>query len=149
MTPAANTLRVASQGFFGFLIGIAGLLSVKVTSPVSHMVSSAARGVLQTIVSVIAFHEIITHRRMISISVIIAGSCHYVWVKHQEQQAAAASTKPSSLAADEEAQIPLVATNGGKLEEEEDEDEELERELAEVRVDRALVGDGNRDKEVA
>jgi GDP-fucose transporter C1 len=29
------------QGIFGFLICIAGFLSIKVTSPVSHMVSSA------------------------------------------------------------------------------------------------------------
>ncbi len=46
------TERHSQQGVFGFLIGLAGLLSVKVTSPVSHMVSSAARGVLQTLVSV-------------------------------------------------------------------------------------------------
>lgn len=124
-----NPLPHLRQGFFGFLIGIAGLLSVKVTSPVSHMVSSAARGVLQTVVSVLAFHEVITHRRLGSIFVITAGSCHYVWVKHQEQQAAAQANK-SSLAADEEAQIPLVATNGqGKMddEEEQDMDEEIAR----------------------
>lgn len=119
----------ATQGFFGFLIGIAGLLSVKVTSPVSHMVSSAARGVLQTVISVLAFHEVITHRRLGSIFVITAGSCHYVWVKHQEQQAAAQASK-ASLATDEEAQIPLVATNGRDKVDEEDElelDEEIAR----------------------
>lgn len=35
-------------------------MSIKVTSPVSHMVSSAARGVLQTIIGVWMFGDIIT-----------------------------------------------------------------------------------------
>lgn len=35
-------------------------MSIKVTSPVSHMVSSAARGVIQTIVGVRLFGDIIT-----------------------------------------------------------------------------------------
>lgn len=125
----ADTIACFLQGFFGFLIGIAGLLSVKVTSPVSHMVSSAARGVLQSAVGVLAFHEIITRRRMLSIGVIIAGSCHYVWVKNQEQQAAAVTSKPSSSAApgaDEESQIPLVSTHGG-LDPDENEDEDMGR----------------------
>lgn len=39
---------------------IAGLLSVKVTSPVTHMVSSALRGVLQTFIGIWVFSEAIT-----------------------------------------------------------------------------------------
>lgn len=35
-------LADASQGVFGFLICIAGFLSIKVTSPISHMVSAGA-----------------------------------------------------------------------------------------------------------
>lgn len=34
-------------GIFGFLICVAGVLSIKVTSPVTHMISSAVRGVFQ------------------------------------------------------------------------------------------------------
>jgi GDP-fucose transporter C1 len=48
------------QGIFGFLICIAGFLSIKVTSPVTHMVSSAARGVVQTLLSVWFFNDVIT-----------------------------------------------------------------------------------------
>jgi GDP-fucose transporter C1 len=48
------------QGVFGFLICIAGFLSIKVTSPVSHMVSSAMRGVIQTIIGVSMFGDVIT-----------------------------------------------------------------------------------------
>jgi len=31
-----------TQGVFGFLICIAGFLSIKVTSPISHMISAGA-----------------------------------------------------------------------------------------------------------
>lgn len=47
-------------GIFGFLICIAGFLSIKVTSPVSHMVSSAVRGVIQTFLGMWCFGDIIT-----------------------------------------------------------------------------------------
>jgi GDP-fucose transporter C1 len=44
-----NTFFIGSlvTGFFGFPLGLAQLLSIKVTSPVSHMVSSAAHSILQ------------------------------------------------------------------------------------------------------
>ncbi|KAG9082789.1 hypothetical protein FRC07_014107, partial [Ceratobasidium sp. 392] len=38
----------AVTGVFGFLICVATLFSIKVTSPITHMVSSAVRGVIQT-----------------------------------------------------------------------------------------------------
>ncbi|KAF7303294.1 TPT domain-containing protein [Mycena kentingensis (nom. inval.)] len=47
-------------GIFGFLLCIAGLLSIRVTSPVTHMISSAARSVLQTLIGVMYFGDIIT-----------------------------------------------------------------------------------------
>lgn len=48
------------QGLFGFLICVATLFSIKVTSPITHMVSSAVRGVIQTFFSVWIFHDIIS-----------------------------------------------------------------------------------------
>lgn len=47
-------------GLGGFLISIAGILSVKITSPITHMVSSAVRGVAQTGLGVWLFGDIIT-----------------------------------------------------------------------------------------
>ncbi|KZT30815.1 hypothetical protein NEOLEDRAFT_38194 [Neolentinus lepideus HHB14362 ss-1] len=46
-------------GVFGFLLCVAGLLSIKVTSPVTHMFSSAARSVLQTLLGVWIFHDLL------------------------------------------------------------------------------------------
>lgn len=48
------------QGLVGFLICIAGLLSIKITSPVTHMFSSAARSVLQTVLGVRLFGDILS-----------------------------------------------------------------------------------------
>ncbi|KAJ6575268.1 hypothetical protein B0H19DRAFT_1127931 [Mycena capillaripes] len=61
-------------GFFGFLLCIAGLLSIRVTSPITHMFSSAARSVLQTVIGVTYFGDLITTARASSIIVILGGT---------------------------------------------------------------------------
>jgi GDP-fucose transporter C1 len=47
------------QGIVGFLICVAGLLSIKITSPVTHMFSSAARSVLQALLGAKLFGDIL------------------------------------------------------------------------------------------
>ncbi|TFK53177.1 hypothetical protein OE88DRAFT_1734123 [Heliocybe sulcata] len=74
----------AITGVFGFLMSIASLLSIKVTSPITHMVSSAVRGVLATILGVWLFSEIVTTGRAASIATILGGSIYYTWIKHLE-----------------------------------------------------------------
>ncbi|KIY47380.1 hypothetical protein FISHEDRAFT_45511 [Fistulina hepatica ATCC 64428] len=63
-------------GLFGFLLCVAGLLSIKVTSPITHMFSSAARSVLQTILGVWIFSDILTVNRALSIFVILLGTMY-------------------------------------------------------------------------
>lgn len=74
----------------GFLMSIAGLLSIKVTSPITHMVSSAVRGVASSFLGQWFFQDIISGGRATSIAVILGGSIYYTWVKHQESEAASA-----------------------------------------------------------
>lgn len=76
----------AITGVFGFLMSIASLLSIKVTSPITHMVSSAVRGVAGSVLGVWLFSDIITSGRASSIAIILCGSIYYTWVKHQEGQ---------------------------------------------------------------
>ncbi|KZS96051.1 hypothetical protein SISNIDRAFT_473477 [Sistotremastrum niveocremeum HHB9708] len=64
----------AMTGFVGFLLCIAGLLSIKVTSPVTHMFSSAARSVLQTLLGVWIFSDILTVARAGSLLVMTGGT---------------------------------------------------------------------------
>ncbi|RDB17238.1 GDP-fucose transporter 1 [Hypsizygus marmoreus] len=78
-------------GALGFLMSIASLLSIKVTSPITHMVSSAVRGVAASLLGMWLFHDIITSGRATSIAVILFGSFYYTWVKHQETQKPAPS----------------------------------------------------------
>ncbi|KAG8738351.1 hypothetical protein FRC10_006958 [Ceratobasidium sp. 414] len=84
----------AITGLFGFLINIAGFMSIKVTSPITHMVSSAVKGVLQSILGVWFFHDLISGSepdarvsdsgRATSIALILFGSIYYTWIKNQE-----------------------------------------------------------------
>lgn len=71
-------------GLAGLLINFAGFLQIKVTSPVTHTVSSAARGVLQTLTAHIFLGEAITVARCIGIAVTLLGSCAYSLVKARE-----------------------------------------------------------------
>ncbi|WWD16703.1 hypothetical protein CI109_101134 [Kwoniella shandongensis] len=71
-------------GIFGFLISLASFMSIKVTSPVTHMISSAARGVIQTILAVYFFGDIVSHGRIISIFLIVSGSMLYVYAKTED-----------------------------------------------------------------
>ncbi|CAE6520276.1 unnamed protein product [Rhizoctonia solani] len=73
-------------GIFGFLFCVASLISIKVTSPVTHMFTSAVRSVLQTVLGVLIFRDIITTNRLASITVILFGSCLYTWVKSRDNQ---------------------------------------------------------------
>ncbi|KDQ63270.1 hypothetical protein JAAARDRAFT_29288 [Jaapia argillacea MUCL 33604] len=83
-------------GVFGFLLCVAGLLSIKVTSPVTHMFSSAARSVLQTLLGVWLFNDLLTVNRAMSILVILLGTMYYTYVKSRESGPPPASTRPQS-----------------------------------------------------
>ncbi|KAG9118289.1 hypothetical protein FRC07_007264 [Ceratobasidium sp. 392] len=87
-------------GVFGFLLCMATLISIKVTSPVTHMFTSAVRSVLQTFLGVWLFKDILTVNRVASIMVILLGSCLYTWVKSYENQRRAAQSTPTPAAAE-------------------------------------------------
>ncbi|KZT61765.1 hypothetical protein CALCODRAFT_490664 [Calocera cornea HHB12733] len=70
-------------GIVGFLICVAGTLSVKVTSPVTHMFSSAARSVLQLLIAVHLFADSLTPHKLASIAIILAGTLAYSHVQAQ------------------------------------------------------------------
>ncbi|KAJ7185762.1 hypothetical protein C8R46DRAFT_385914 [Mycena filopes] len=76
-------------GGLGFLMSIAGLLSIKVTSPITHMISSAVRGVAASFLGMWFFNDVISGGRAASIAVILGGSIYYTWVKHKETEASA------------------------------------------------------------
>jgi GDP-fucose transporter C1 len=52
--------ETCAQGSVGFLLSIALALSIKVTSPITHMISSAVRGVAASILGVALFGDVLT-----------------------------------------------------------------------------------------
>ncbi|KAK7460996.1 hypothetical protein VKT23_008923 [Stygiomarasmius scandens] len=76
----------AITGALGFMMSIASLLSIKVTSPITHMISSAVRGVAASLLGMWLFKDVITTGRASSIATILLGSIYYTWVKHVESQ---------------------------------------------------------------
>jgi len=93
-------------GIFGFLLCISSILSVKVTSPVTHMFSSAARSVLQTILGVLIFNDILNLHRALSILTILFGTLHYTYVKALETSEHPTSS-PTFREKDLEDKLPL------------------------------------------
>ena len=95
-------------GTLGFLMSIASLLSIKVTSPITHMVSSAVRGVAASLLGKWFFGDFISFGRAASIAVILGGSIYYTWIKHLESQG---GPKPD---ADKYERVPLEDVETGK-----------------------------------
>ncbi|TBU41405.1 hypothetical protein BD309DRAFT_965359 [Dichomitus squalens] len=87
-TLATFVLGSVITGVFGFLMSVASLMSIKVTSPITHMVSSAVRGVAASLLGVWLFGDLVSHGRASSIAIILLGSIWYTWIKHQESQPA-------------------------------------------------------------
>ncbi|KAG0216112.1 hypothetical protein B0O80DRAFT_493494 [Mortierella sp. GBAus27b] len=78
-------------GIFGFLVNLAGFLQISKTSPTTHMISGAVRGVLQTLLGHYAFGDTITVGRLWGIVLILGGGALYTYAKDQEMRA---NTKP-------------------------------------------------------
>ncbi|KAG0094991.1 hypothetical protein BGZ93_006467 [Podila epicladia] len=81
-------------GIFGFLINLAGFMQISKTSPTTHMISGAVRGVLQTLLGYFAFGDIITSGRLLGIVLILSGSALYTYAKDKEMRA---NTKPTYI----------------------------------------------------
>ncbi|KAF8930257.1 hypothetical protein EDD21DRAFT_378531 [Dissophora ornata] len=73
-------------GIFGFLVNLAGFMQISKTSPTTHMISGAVRGVLQTLLGYFAFNDIITSGRLMGIVLILGGGALYTFAKDKEMQ---------------------------------------------------------------
>lgn len=107
-------------------MSLASVLSIKVTSPITHMVSSAVRGVAASLLGMWLFGDILSgcalfpyydisnfillsRGRISSIAIILGGSIYYTWIKHVESQ----GSKPDGNAAKYE-RVPLEDVEAGK-----------------------------------
>ncbi|THH12096.1 hypothetical protein EW146_g7825 [Bondarzewia mesenterica] len=54
----------AVTGALGFLMSIASTLSIKITSPITHMISSAIRGVAASLLGMWLFHDVLSSKKI-------------------------------------------------------------------------------------
>jgi solute carrier family 35 (GDP-fucose transporter), member C1 len=65
------------SGIIGLLINYTSFLQIHVTSPLTHTVSSATRGIFQSMVAHFVLNEEITKRRIIGILITLLGTTFY------------------------------------------------------------------------
>ncbi|KAG0048853.1 hypothetical protein BGZ83_006251 [Gryganskiella cystojenkinii] len=81
-------------GIFGFLVNLAGFMQISKTSPTTHMISGAVRGVLQTLLGYFCFGDDITAGRLMGIVLILGGGALYTYAKDKEMNA---NAKPAYI----------------------------------------------------
>lgn len=74
-------------GTFGVAIGYVSGLQIKVTSPLTHNISGTAKACAQTIIAVVAYHDIKTLLWWASNALVIGGSTAYTLVRMREMKA--------------------------------------------------------------
>lgn len=85
---ARGFLSAASlTGVSAFLLTIATFMQIEVTSPTTHMVVTAARGVAQSSIAILVLGEVLTTDRAGSMLLILGGSALYGWARDRYTQA--------------------------------------------------------------
>ena len=90
----ALLIGTAIAGATGLLVNFASFLQIKITSPLTHTVASAARGVLQSVACYFALGETINWQRGVGIGVTLAGSVMYSLTKTYEKNGALKQITP-------------------------------------------------------
>lgn len=89
-------------GLSSFLLTIATFMQIEVTSPTTHMVITAVRGIAQSSLAIIILGEVFNSGRAGSIILILAGSALYGWARDRYAQ----SGKAAAAAAVEYVPLP-------------------------------------------
>ncbi|CAD0107003.1 unnamed protein product, partial [Aureobasidium uvarum] len=77
-----------ATGGASFLLTLATFLQISVTSPTTHMIVTAARGVAQSALAVLILREAVTMGRVWAMVCILGGSAVYAWGKDRVKQRA-------------------------------------------------------------
>ena len=93
-TLKALMIGIIVAGTMGLLVNFASFLQIKVTSPLTHTVASAARGVLQSIACYFVLGENINLQRGFGIGVTLLGTIVYSLTKNYERNVAMKQIAP-------------------------------------------------------
>ncbi|KAH8895292.1 hypothetical protein GQ53DRAFT_779429 [Thozetella sp. PMI_491] len=88
-------------GLSSFLLTIATFMQIEVTSPTTHMVVTAARGVAQSSLAVALLGEVLTADRAGSMAMILSGSALYGWARDRYAQGKKAASDEEYLSLSE------------------------------------------------
>lgn len=86
------------SGVLGFLIGIATVMQIQATSPLTHNVSGTAKAAVQTVLGLLYFGNETNVTNMTGVALVLGGSLLYAYVRQQEKAAADAAKKGSQAA---------------------------------------------------
>ncbi|CAG7556267.1 unnamed protein product [Fusarium equiseti] len=95
-------------GVSAFLLTIATFMQIEVTSPTTHMIVTAARGVAQSSLAVVLLGELLTADRAGSMALILTGSAIYGWARDRYQQSKKAAGSYQLLPREEEGRAEMA-----------------------------------------
>jgi GDP-fucose transporter C1 len=101
-------------GVSAFLLTIATFMQIEVTSPTTHMIVTAARGVAQSSLAVVLLGELLTADRAGSMALILTGSAIYGWARDRYQQSKKAAGSYQLLPREEEGRAEMVDNKEAK-----------------------------------
>jgi GDP-fucose transporter C1 len=103
-------------GVFGFAIGIATIMQIKLTSPLTHNISGTAKSCVQTVLALFIWRNPTNATNLLGVALVLAGSLAYSAVRSGEMDAADAAKKAAAARAKEEAlaaaESPAAAAGG-------------------------------------
>jgi len=86
-------------GACGFLIGIATILQIKFTSPLTHNISGTAKSCVQTVLALIIWRNATNAANMLGVLMVLLGSSAYSVVRGKEMEAASKEKAAAAAAA--------------------------------------------------
>jgi len=101
-------------GVSAFLLTIATFMQIEVTSPTTHMIVTAARGVAQSSLAVVLLGELLTADRAGSMALILTGSAIYGWARDRYQQSKKAAGSYQLLPREEEGRAEMADNKEAK-----------------------------------
>ena len=73
-------------GILTFLTAVLALLQLNLTSPITHQITTSARGVLQSLLSVVFLGESMPRPQVVSVGIILTGTVGYTYIKDVESR---------------------------------------------------------------
>ena len=112
VTPAFWVL-LAVSGVTGFAIGIATIMQIQVTSPLTHNISGTAKAGVQTVLALAIWRNPTTPLNLLGTAVVLLGSFLYALQRTRELDAAARARSSKAAGADADAAVGAAGGAAG------------------------------------